>query len=522
MHQDYPWNPWQNNPASGPATTATRDRDPVDLLHEYVTRLNAVIARAQESAIEHALQQLDRVPKPTHDDVAVATLLDRKRRELLEQFNVVRHEIAAMPDLSLDDWLAFFFTSAELAGSDAVTVVWNEPPEGFPPVMAVPVGQGALFRASMLELGISLAWVRELNHLAPSGRGQAALEVSTGTLTTSGSPFFFEQSKRALDARTHGAPLACTFSYDRARDVQEGMLLAVKLNVRNLSNDFLVLEELLTDHSYDQREVFRRPSLGKLVYDEPSDRFTYQSVAPGVTGTPFHTAVLKPGEERSTVVSLKMLDGGDSWRRFRLRYRRFSPEDFKRMAYVPMPKAMDQFPPNVVYAPMAEAPQPDKVDLLTIVLSPSVDGPTDEASWYYPFHIGRRPFSLEQARKRLPDGGEPVHFSRWQQAWVLRTDGGCALVTQTRVTAYPRVEAEAFVLIDESEQRVPVRFDEAVLPAFKSQPLGITDWESHGLGLSVSLPKHKLTTFFQELERLGCTLKLTRNLLGRQSLHVTP
>jgi hypothetical protein len=171
---------------------------------------------------------------------------------------------------------------------------------------------------------------------------------------------------------------------------------------------------------------------------------------------------------------------------------------------------------------MSEAPNPEKVDLLTIVLSPGADDAWKEASWYYPFHIGRRPFSLAQARKRLPDGGEPVHFSRWQQAWVLRTDSGCALVTQTRVTAYTRVEAEAFVLIDESEQRVPVRFDDAVLPLFKALPLGITDWESHGLGLSVSLPKHKLTTFFQELERLGCSLRLTRNLLGRQSLHVMP
>lgn len=522
MNQDYPWNPWQNMPPSGGAAGATREKDPIDLLHEYVTRLNAVIARAQENAIEPALQQLERVPRPGHDEVAAATLLDRKRRELLEQFNVVRHEIAVLPGLGLDEWLGYFFTSAELSGSDAVVVVWHEPPEGFPPIMTVPLSQGALYRASLQELAVPLEWVREINHMAPNGRGHAALEVATQTLTLSGSPFFFEQSKRALDGFTHLAPLSCTFTYDRARDVQEGMLLAVKLNVRNLSQDFLVLEELSTDHTYDQHEVFRRPSLGKLVYDEGTDRFTYQSVAPGVTGTPFHTAVLRPGEERTTVVNLKMLDGGDSWRRFNLRYRRFAAQDFKRLAYVPMPKAMDQFPPNVVYAPMSEAANPDKVDLLTIVLSPGADDAWHEASWYYPFHIGRRPFSLAQARKRLPDGGEPVHFSRWQQAWVLRTDSGCALVTQTRVTAYTRVEAEAFVLIDESEQRVPVRFEDGVLPLFKALPLGITDWESHGLGLSVSLPKHKLTTFFQELERLGCSLRLTRNLLGRQSLHVMP
>lgn len=521
MNQDYPWNPWQNNPQSGVAVGADRAKDPIDLLHEYVTRLNAVIARAQEHAIDPALLQLERVPRPTHDDLATATLLDRKRRELLEQFNVVRHEIAVLAGLGLDEWLGYFFTSAELSGSPEVVVVWHEAPEGFPPIMGVPLAQGALFRASLKELGVPLEWVRELNHFAPSGRGQAALEVAMQTVTLTGSPFFFEQSKRALDTFTHHAPLSCTFTYDRARDVQEGMLLAVKLNVRNMSQDFLVLEDLATDHAYDQHEIFRRPSLGKLVYDEAGDRFTYQSVAPGVTGTPFHTAVLRPGEERTTVINLKMLDGGDSWRRFNLRYRRFSPEAFKRLAYVPLPKAMDQFPPNVVYAPMAEAPNPDKVDLLTIVLSPSADDPWLEASWYYPFHIGRRPFSLAQARRRVPEGGEPVHFSRWQQAWVLRTDGGCALVTQTRVTAYSRVEAEAFVLIDESEQRVPIRFEDDVLPAFKALPLGITDWESHGLGLSVSLPKHKLTTFFQDLERLGCSLRLTRNLLGRQSLHVT-
>jgi hypothetical protein len=521
MYQEYPWNPWQNQPASGVGVGATRGRGTAELLHEYATRLNAVIARAQESAVDGALQQLDRVPKPTHDELAGALLLDRKRREMHEHFKLMRHEIAKLHGLSVDVWLGYFLTSAELSGSPGVTIVWHEPPEGFQPVMHVPVEQGALFRASMSELGVPIEWVRELNHVAPHGLGQAAFETATETLTLTGAPLFFELSRRALDALSGVAPLVCAFTYDRARDVQEGMLLAVKLTVRNLSNDYLVLEELQTDHAYDQHEVFRRPSLGKLVYDEATDRFTYQSVAPGVTGTPFHTAVLKPGEERTTVLNLKMLDGGDSWRRFSMKYRRLTPEAFRHVAYVAMPKAMDQFPPNVVYAPMAEAPNPDKVDLLTIVLSPTLDGPWHETAWYYPFHIGRRPFSLAAARKRLPEGGEPVHFSRWQQAWVLRTETGCALVTQTRVTAYPRVEAEAFVLVDEAEQRVPVRFDDAVLPQFKNLPLGITDWESHGLGLSVSLPKHKLTTFFQELERSGAALKLTRNLLGRQSLHVT-
>lgn len=515
MFQDNLWEPWQ--PASTQKATqeANAHRDARDLVHEYALRLNQVIARSQSAGLELAQRQLERVPRPGGCDLESALLLDRKRIELLEFFQQARHEISFPEPVALDDWLAFFFASAEMAGSAAVTLFWSEPGRAAEQVAA---DDAARLRARLRRERVKLDALRELNHA--SGIGLAGLDVATGCLTLSGRPFFVEQSQRLLDGLAGAAPLSFAISYDRSRDMQEGTIVAVQATFRNLSQDYLVLEALGTSHPYDQREVFNRPSLGSLTYDEAADRYTYQTAAPGVTGASFHTMVLRPGESRFVMLNLKMLDGGTTWREFQLSYRRLGEAEFAAGCYVPVPGPVDQFPPNVIYAPLASVDDPSRVDLSRVVLRS--EAPCHTGRWAYPFHVGRRPFSLEQARRLLPSSCEPVHFSRWQQAWVLRTAEGCALVTPTRVTAYPRVEPEAFVLIDEAEQRVPVRFDDALLGTFMGLPLGIMDWESHRLGLSVSLPKLKLTPFFQELERLGLSLRLTQNLLGRRSLWVQP
>jgi hypothetical protein len=283
----------------------------------------------------------------------------------------------------------------------------------------------------------------------------------------------------------------------------------------------VVLESLSTDHPYDPPLGFSQAALGRLVHDEATDRYSYDALAPGATAGTFHTAVLLPGEERVQLLTLKLLEGGECWREVRLRYRRFSREGFRRQAYVPMQEVGEGFPPRLYYGAIAALQRPDDADLASVLLGGDLPAP-GELTWAFPFHVGRRAFSLAQARNRLPDGSEAVHYSRWQQAWVMRLEQGCALVSPSRITLYPTVDPRAFILIDEAEQRVPIRFADGLLPLFRSLPLGITDWESHALGLSVSLPKLKLTSFFQEAERLGVSLGLGENMLGRGTLVVGP
>ncbi|HEY9723582.1 MAG TPA: hypothetical protein V6D47_16340 [Oscillatoriaceae cyanobacterium] len=522
MYPDIPWNPWPQGPSPPPLPEPKTWADPMDAVHDYALRLNQVIARAREDAPKAALDQLEQVQVPANGGLEAIAMLDRKRLELLEHLKQVRQEVCLLPEISLDAWLDFFFTSADMAASPSVHVDWLDPPEGFAIAEQVPVEEGARFRARVRQSGAERVQLRELNHHSPSYRGQAALDAQTQCLTLCGHPFYFEQAKRALDRLSARAPLACTFSYDRTRDVQEGMLLSVRLTLRNLSTDYLVLDALSTDHACDAVETFSRPSLGQLSYEQGLDCFTYQAMAQGVTTTVFHTACLRPGEERMVAINLKMLSEGDSWREFHLRYRRFDEATFGQVAFVATPGPTDQFPPSVVYARLCELPEADKADLATVLLHPPEAGEPETICWAMPFHIGRRAFPLSQARKRLSEPAEPVHFSRWQQAWVMRTADGCALVTQSRVTRYPRVDAECFVLIDEAEQRVPVRFADELVPTYMALPLGISDWESHRMGLSVSLPKLKLTAFFQEVERLGCAIAVVQNMLGRQSLQVSP
>lgn len=524
MFKDNPWNAWQPGGGGGwsSASATAPEREPLDALHEYATRLNFVIARSREDALETALTQMDAIPMPQRDDLDTTMILERKRRELLEHLNVLRHEISYVPDVSLEAWLEYFFISADLSGAHVVTVSWDEPPPGYPPTFEVPLAMAPEFRRHVSELGLGLSQLRELNHVAPDGRGMAALDGRTSCLTLSGPPFFFEQTRRELDRVLHQAPIGCTFGYDRSKDVQEGMLLPVRLHLRNFSQDYLVFDALWTNHPYDQQEVFSRPSLGRLEFNEGLDCYTYQTGASGITEAPFRTAVLAPGDERMIAINLKMLESGDTWREFFLRFQRFGPEAFRQAAFVAVPGPTTHFPPDVIYARLSEVVNPERVDLSSVILHPGAAGVTQQAHWAYPFHVGRRAFSLAQARKRVGDDSEAVHFSRWQQAWVLRTASGCALVTQSRTTAYPRIQAECFVLVDESDQKVPIRFAEELVPIFMALPLGITDWESHRLGLPVSLPKLRLTALFHEVERLQCAMGLTRDLLSRSALIVTP
>lgn len=502
--------------ASDLATMLARDQ--LDATHAYVVALDRVLARAHDGGIETARRQLEAIPPPA--GVATAHLLERKRRELDERFHRARYQHLYLPGASLDAWLRFFFTAAEMAGSDTVTLD-GVPGATLAPEREVPVAAGSGLRARVRAAGQTLADVRELSFMSPHGDQHAALDAAAECLSLGAVPWLYQQLMRELDDITGEAPLDLSLSYDAGREVQEGTTLSVRLALKNISRDVLVLEKLATDHPYDPHEVFSHASLGRLVHDPATDRYAYDAVANGMTASAFRTAVLGPGQERVVILTIKLLEGGECWRRFSVDYQRLTPEEFRHQAYVPVPGPTHEFPPRVMYGPVAGLADPDKADLTTVVLRPC-EASTRTQSWLYAFHVGRRAFSLAQARSRLAGSGEPVHYSRWQQAWVMRVPEGCALVSPSRITLYPRMDPRAFIVIDEAEQRVPIRFAGALLPCFRSLPLGVTDWESHALGLPVSLPKLKLTSFFQEVERIGAAIGLEENVLGRQSLLVSP
>lgn len=492
-------------------------REVLDQVHAYVVALDRVLARSHELSPDVALRQLEAVTPPAA--LPVGHLLERKRRELLERCNLVRHQHLRLPGVGLDAWLAFMLAAAEMAGAAGLAVDWAPTDDGPIRREVVPLDAGGPFRRALA--GHALAELRELAYAVPGGPSHGAVDATTGWLTLAAPPWIYRQTLRELDRLTGAMPLDVALGYDPGREIQEGTGLAVRIAVRNVSSDVIVLEDVCTDHPYDPPESFTHVAMGRLAHDPATDRYAYDAVAPGVTATAFRTAILRPNEERVVVLTLKLLEGGECWRAFRLRYHRFELAAFRRAAYVAMPGPSHTFPPQVCYGPIAALDRPEAADTTTVIMHGPLAEP-QELRWAYPFHVGRRAFSLAQARNRVPDGCEPVHYSRWQQAWVMRLAEGCALVSPSRVTLYPRVDPQAFILIDETEQRVPVRFAEQLLPVFRSLPLGVTDWESHGLGLSVSLPKLKLTSFFQEAERLGVSLGLGQNLLGRRTLYVQP
>jgi hypothetical protein len=509
-----------NRPAgvAGPLSGQAALADPQEAILGYVQQLDRVVAEAREAAIDDALAALEHVEPPR--GLAVGHLLERKRRELLARFERARHQTMRVGGSRFGPWLDFFLTSAEMAGCDHVEVRWRRPPRGARAVERIPVAEGRAWR--MRLSGTELADVSAIAHVAPGEAGQAMLDAEGGWLTLYGPSFFATQSQRALDAATHEAPLALSLVWDHAKEVLEGAGLVTRITVTNVSDDVLVLDQVATDLPYDAPEHFRRASMGALTFDEAEGAYVYDASAPQPTPAAFFTAVLRPGQTRTIMLVVKMLEGGDAWREIRVRYARFDEATFAREAFVPAPGRVDAFPPVVAYRRLGEQADPRQVDLTTVLLPGVPEAAWREAAWAFPFHAARRRFSLAQARARVGEDALPVHYSRWQQAWIMATQEGCAVVAPSRVTLYPRVDPSCFVLIDDAEQRVPIRFAEPVLPVFRSLPLGISDWESHALGLSVSLPKLKLTSLFQEVDRLGCAMGVGRNLLGRPTIVIGP
>lgn len=496
----------------------TSPADPHEAVLGYVQRLDRVVAEAREAQLDEALLALEHLDPPP--GLPTGHLLERKRRELLGRFDRVRHQIVRLEGGDFARWLDFFLTSAEMAGCDHVEVRWRRAPRGGRAVDRIPIAEGRAWR--MRLSGTPLDAISAMAHVAPGDGGQALLDAEGGWLTLYGPPFFATQSQRALDAATGRAPLAVALSWDHAKEVLEGAGLITRITITNVSDEILVLDQVGTDLPFDAPEAFRRASMGALIHDPVEGSYVYDASAPTPTPAAFFTGVLRPGQSRTVMLTVKMLEGGDAWREIRVRYARFEEAAFGQAAFVPTPGRYDAFPPVVAYRRLELSAEPRKADLTTVLLPEVADSAWREAAWAFPFHAARRRFSLAQARARVGGNAQPVHYSRWQQAWIMATPDGCAVVAPSRVTLYPRVDPACFVLIDDAEQRVPIRFAEAVLPVFRSLPLGIADWESHALGLSVSLPKLKLTSLFQEVDRLGCAMGVGRNLLGRPTIVIGP
>ncbi len=492
--------------------------DPHEAVLGYVQRLDRVVAEAREAQLEEALLALEHLDPPP--GMATGHLLERKRRELLGRFERARHQIMRVEDGDFERWLDYFLTSAEMAGCDHVEVRWRRPPRRGRAVDRIPIEEGRAWR--MRLSGTPFDALSAMAHVAPGDGGQAMLDAEGGWLTLYGPPFFATQSQRALDAATGHSPLALALVWDHAKEVLEGAGLMTRVTITNISDDMLVLDHVATDLPYDAPESFRRASMGALTFEPGEGAYVYDASAPTPTPAAFFTAVLRPGQSRTVMLVVKMLEGGDAWREVHVHYARFDEATFAHEAFVPTPGRIDAFPPVVAYRRLKEAADPRKADLTTVLLPEVPESAWRDAAWAFPFHAARRRFSLAQARARVGGNAMPVHYSRWQQAWIMATPDGCAVVAPSRVTLYPRVDPACFVLIDDAEQRVPLRFAEAVLPVFRSLPLGISDWESHALGLSVSLPKLKLTSLFQEVDRLGCAMGIGRNLLGRPTIVIGP
>jgi hypothetical protein len=473
----------------------------------YVQRLDRIVSEAKEACWQEALRDLARVTPP--DGVPLGHLLERKRRELLGRFDRLRTRHVKVDATDRQGWLRGLMACAELAGCHEVVVASASPRVERPVPIGGPWPSGL---AAELE---QATW---LGFAAPRDRGEAFLDLSTGCLTLAGTPLFVQEALRGLDRWCGQLPLDLHVPWDPRRDWLEGSSQALRVQLVNVTNDVLVVSELACPTTAGLSEHFKRSSLGRLRRSDASGGYAYEAAAAGVTEPVFFSVVLRRGQSRALAWSLPTGEGGDGWRRLEARVARVPAARFSHVAYLPGPRTGLGIPSAIPYMPVTPRDLEEPGDWSSVLIPEPETLPWTTQAWLLPVYVASRSFSLAQAMAMVGRQLPAVHYSRWQQAWVLADGRGTLLVGPDRIEPAPHIDPACYVVVDGQEQRVGLRVSERVMPQAREGLLAVQDWASHPLGLPVHVPRAALSMLWRLAARLNVRLGLTRDTLGRAIL----
>ncbi|MEB3222025.1 MAG: hypothetical protein VKS61_08095 [Candidatus Sericytochromatia bacterium] len=500
-------------PAPREGVGGGRDREAPgrSALAGYVAQLDRIVGEAREPSWLEAARALARVPAP--EGLLVGHVVERKRRELLGRFDRMRTRHVRVDVADRPAWLRGLQACAELAGCTELLLT----------------GAGEA-RRCLLQAGRSwqphapepAAGLTGAGFAAPSDRGEAYLDLVTGWLTLAGPPMFVREALRNLDRLDCQLPLDVHVPWDPRRDWLEGSPQGMRVQLTNLSQDILVVAEVGSPEPGALAEHLRRSSLGRLRHVEAEGCYEYEPAAPGVTAPVFHCVVLRPGQSRTVVWNLPAGEAGDGWRRFEVTLARLSPAQFATHAYMPAPRTGFGVPASIRYVRPTPDLQEEPGDWTSVLLPDAGRLPWQRSAWQLPVFVQPRAFSAAQARTLVSPELTPIHYSRWQQAWVLADGAGSVLAWQDRIERQPRVDPACYVVVDSQDQRLALQISGRALPQAREALVAVQDWASHGLGLPVHLPRAALPSLWRLAERHGLQLGVARDVLGRAILHLDP
>ncbi|MEB3330269.1 MAG: hypothetical protein VKQ33_13655 [Candidatus Sericytochromatia bacterium] len=494
-------------PLDGAAATAGCGALTRAAIAGYVQRLDRILVEARELGCQEALRDMARVPPP--DGVPVGHLLERKRRELLGRFDRLRTRHVQVEVTDRLTWFRALGACAELAGCIEVVLAGETPslPRQLPVAGPWPPELPTWLQAA--------AW---LGFAAPHDRGEAFLDLATGWLTLAGPPMFVQEALRGLDRGCGHLPLDLHVPWDPRREWVEGSTQGLRIQLANLTDDVLIVSELACPGAAGLSEHLRRASLGRLGRSSTSGGYAYEAGAAGVTAPVFFSVVLRRGQTRALTWSLPTGEGGDGWRRLEARVARLSGADFCQRAYLPGPRAGLGSPAAIPYLPVTPRELEEAGDWSSVLIPEPEALPWTTQAWLLPVFVASRPFSLAQALGLIDKELPAVHYSRWQQAWVLADGHGTLLVAPDRVEAVPHVAPACYVVVDGPEQRVGLRVAERIVSRVREGLLAVQDWSSHPLGLPVHVPRAALPVLWRLAARMELRLTTTRDTLGRAIL----
>jgi len=282
--------------------------------------------------------------------------------------------------------------------------------------------------------------------------------------------------------------------------LQQGSLVEFLFQLRNPSQDVLILKSLSTLNDEDLPVRFAISGYGTITFDEARDAYIYETMAQQATSRIFNHGVMLPGEARRIPITIRVLEPNQT---IKLSFLRLSMKDFRRIAFAPIEGGAGR---SIIYQHLQNLPE-DYIVPRDTVDGPILDRPfllwedllPGKVSLHEQLYTRETP--LKEVRLSAADAIEIAGFKgeltywEWAGGWIVISGRHAVMVTPEQKRPLPPVDRRLFRDIDSGKQRIRVKLT-AGGEVFKTRFMTRGGDGVYTFGDFIEVPRERLWEFF--------------------------
>ncbi|MFM7201866.1 MAG: hypothetical protein ACKO6N_13870 [Myxococcota bacterium] len=282
--------------------------------------------------------------------------------------------------------------------------------------------------------------------------------------------------------------------------LQQGSIASFRYELKNSSQDVVVLKELRTELAEDPPLSFTLSGYGTLTYDEKEDLYRYDSTVQQSTPRVFEHGIMLPGDVRRVELSVRLVEERHV---LIMRYNMMPMEQLRRIAFLPVEGRerttrymhLQNLPEDYLKGvPSPVGPIHERPAILWEALSPQ---PLLLLEQKATRRVPLKPVSVALSKAREQAGFSSGHATwwSWAEGWVLNGPDQAVLVTAQGKRPLPLVDPQLFRDFDSGKSRIRVKLT-AGAQVFRGRFASREGDGIYTFGEFIDVPRDRLWEFF--------------------------